>query len=208
MGVLFHFTPSPAKVYQAVGEKHGIFLPEDLLKIRMKWSFQTAPPLAFGEYPREKRREMVARWWKKRVEEIFFFRDIRVSVLQKLFEELWEWFSDPSHFQIDRTLFSFPSFPHIHHYLLTRYDHRIYKILPSFPLPFAFERIWLSMDLYEEKPHRKAFLPFLSLWEKKGGVAILVDDRESHRIAGKKFHFYTAGSVQEVVSLLYSFFSS
>ncbi len=186
-GTLFEPREPVGHTYARIARAYGVSASDEAVSAGFRRAFHHAAGLAFGPNrdPVELRQREY-RWWRELVAKSFeglgTFADF-----DAYFEELFAYFADPDHWQLD------PEAPPLLRYLqdrgfglgmISNFDYRLYRILDGLGLSGYFESVTISSEAGYAKPAREIFEIALSKHQVSPVEAMHVGDAAHLDVAG------------------------
>jgi len=155
---LFYIKKGLGKAYSDIAIKYGVYYEHKKIEIAFSNSFKSAPPLAFGNAPDDKRKLLEKNWWYEVVKDAFrelgMFDDFD-SYFDELFEyfrvDAWELFPDT----ID--VLSFLKMMGLRTAIVSNFDSRVYEVCEVQGILGYFDVYIISSEVGFAKPSPQIF---------------------------------------------------
>lgn len=186
-GTLFAPREPVGHTYARIARAHGVNATDEAVGAGFRRVFHHAAGLAFGPNrdPVELR-QLEYRWWRDLVAKCFeglgVFADFNAY-----FEELFAYFADPDHWQLDAE--APPTLRYLQDRgfslgMISNFDYRLYRILDGLGLSGYFQSVTISSEAGYAKPAKEIFEIALGKHHVRPDEAMHVGDAEHLDVAG------------------------
>jgi putative hydrolase of the HAD superfamily len=186
-GTLFEPREQVGASYARIASKYGVNATAEQVHDAFRRVFAHAPGLAFGPgHSDVELRGLERRWWYDLVAASFkglgTFTDF-----DRYFDELFAYFADPNHWQVDPK--SFPALTQLRDAglalgMVSNFDYRLYRILDGLGLTRFFDSITISSEAGYAKPAPAIFQLALAKHRAEASQAMHVGDVEPLDVGG------------------------
>jgi putative hydrolase of the HAD superfamily len=186
-GTLFEPREPVGSTYARIARAYGVNATDEAVSAGFRRVFHHAAGLAFGPNRNASElRILEYRWWHELVAASFeglgTFTDF-----DAYFEELFAYFAEPDHWQLD------PEAPPMLRYLqdrgfglgmISNFDYRLYRILDGLGLSGYFQSVTISSEAGYAKPAKEIFIIALGKHHAAPEAAMHVGDAEHLDVVG------------------------
>jgi putative hydrolase of the HAD superfamily len=193
-GTLFEAREPVGHTYARIAREHGLDASDAAVIAGFRRAFSHAPVIAFGRgHSAAELRTLERAWWRDVVGETFAglgtFPD-----LDGCFEDLFAYFADPAHWQLEpgaaATLESLKQ-AGIELGIISNFDFRLYRILEGLGLGAYFDSVTISSEAGYAKPRREIFDAALERHRTCAADAMHVGDSVHHDFEpAREFGFF------------------